>query len=114
MMTTARSRAVRELNDHGAGFGWLTALRAPQIAALAADDGPLQTSVFDTHNSAEFTHPLSPGEPLIDCRNPALTTERARKRGALLDATEAALPPDHVAVRAGRLTGAGPVGVRVG
>jgi transposase len=37
MITSARVDALRELG----GFGWVTALRAPAIAALAADDGPL-------------------------------------------------------------------------
>ncbi|TQC37653.1 transposase, partial [Rhodococcus sp. WS4] len=96
------------------GLGWLTALRAPQIAALAADDGPLQMSLFDTQNFAEITHPDYPGERLIVCRNPALADERARKRGELLDATEVALAPIRAAVTAGRLSGAGKIGLRVG
>ena len=36
MITSARVEALRELG----GYGWVTALRAPAIAALAADDGP--------------------------------------------------------------------------
>ncbi|HUZ56683.1 MAG TPA: transposase, partial [Streptosporangiaceae bacterium] len=87
MITTARIDALRELG----GFGWITALRAPAIAALAADDGPLQMSLFDQTNLAEIAHPDYPGERLIACRNPALATERARKRLALLDATDVEL-----------------------
>src|SRR5664279_415747 len=57
MITGARIDAVRKLP----GLGWLTCLRAPAIAALAADQGPLQMSLFDTHNLAEITHPDYPG-----------------------------------------------------
>ena len=53
MITSARVEALRELG----GYGWVTALRAPAIAALAADDGPLQMSLFDQVNLAEITHP---------------------------------------------------------
>jgi hypothetical protein len=110
MITSARVDALRELG----GFGWVTALRAPAIAALAADDGPLQMSLFDQANLAEISHPNYPGERLIACRNPALATERARKRLALLEATDAELSKIVAAVAAGRLVGAGKIGVRVG
>ena len=110
MITSAR---VQELRDLG-GFGWVTALRAPAIAALAADDGPLQMSLFDQANLAEITHPDYPGERLVACRNPALATERARKRLALLEATDTELTKIVAAVAAGRLSGAGKIGVRVG
>jgi hypothetical protein len=110
MITNAR---VQELRDLG-GLGWVTALRAPAIAALAADDGPLQMSLFDQVNLAEITHPDYPGERLIACRNPALATERARKRLALLEATDTELAKISAAVVAGRLGGAGKIGIRVG
>jgi len=110
MITSARIEQLRELG----GFGWITALRAPAIAALAADDGPLQMSLFDQTNLAEITHPDYPGERLIACRNPALATERARKRLALLDATDLELATIAAAVQAGRLTGAGKIGIRIG
>jgi len=110
MITSAR---VQELRDLG-GFGWVTALRAPAIAALAADDGPLQMSLFDQANLAEITHPDYPGERLVACRNPALATERARKRLALLDATDTQLAKITAAVAAGRLAGAAKIGIRVG
>jgi hypothetical protein len=110
MITSAR---VQELRDLG-GFGWVTALRAPAIAALAADDGPLQMSLFDQTNLAEISHPDYPGERLVACRNPALATERARKRLALLDATDTELSKIAAAVDTGRLAGAGKIGVRVG
>ena len=110
MITSARVHELRELG----GFGWVTALRAPAIAALAADDGPLQMSLFDQVNLAEISHPDYPGERLVACRNPALATERARKRLALLEATDTELAKIAAAVVAGRLTGAGKIGVRVG
>lgn len=110
MITSARITALKDLG----GIGWLTALRAPQIAALAADDGPLQMTLFDEQNFAEITHPDYPGERLVACRNPLLAAERARKRGELLAATEAALAPIIAAVTAGRVAGAGPIGVKVG
>jgi hypothetical protein len=110
MITSARVQELRELG----GFGWVTALRAPAIAALAADDGPLQMSLFDQVNLAEITHPDYPGERLVACRNPALATERARKRLALLEATDTELAKIVAAVDAGRLSGAGKIGIRVG
>lgn len=110
MITSARIAALREDTD----LGWLTALRAPQVAALAADDGPLQLSLFDQVDLAQITHPDYPGERLIACRNPALAAERARKRADLLAATDAALAPIAAAVAAGRLVGADRIGVRVG
>src|SRR5450756_629900 len=110
MITSARVQELRELG----GFGWVTALRAPAIAALAADDGPLQMSLFDQVNLAEISHPDYPGERLVACRNPALATERARKRLALLEATDTELSKVVAAVDAGRLAGAGKIGIRVG
>lgn len=110
MITSARIVRLRELGD----YGWITALRAPQIAALAADDGPLQLSLFDDTNLAEINHPDYPGERLIACRNPVLADERARKREALLAATEANLTKISTAVTAGRLRGADKIGIRVG
>jgi hypothetical protein len=110
MITSARVQELRELG----GFGWVTALRAPAIAALAADDGPLQMSLFDQVNLAEITHPDYPGERLVACRNPALATQRARKRLALLEATDTELSKIVAAVAAGRLAGAGKIGIRVG
>ena len=110
MITSARIEALRQLG----GMGWITALRAPAIAALAADDGPLQMTLFDQANLAEITHPDYPGERLVACRNPALADERARRRAALLEATDTALAKIATAVGAGRLRDAGAIGVRVG
>ena len=117
MITQARIAALRELNDDpdtATDFGWITALRAPQVATLAADDGPLQMSLFDTQDLAEITHPDFPGERLIACRNPLLAAERTRKRNDLLAATEHLLEPIIARVTAGRLAGADKIGVAVG
>jgi hypothetical protein len=116
MITSARIDALKELStqDDRVNLEWLTCLRAPQIAALAAEDGPLQMSLFDQQNLAEFTHPDYPGERLVACRNPLLAAERARKRGELLAATEDLLAPISAAVSAGRLADAGKIGIRVG
>src|ERR1700687_4413385 len=114
MITSARITALRELGEDGTDFGWITALRAPQVAKLAADDGPLQMSLFDQHDLAEIAHPDYPGERLIACRQPLLAVERARKRVELLAATEKLLGPIIARVAAGRLSGADAIGVAVG
>jgi Transposase DDE domain len=110
MITTTRITELRELD----GMDWITALKAPAIAALASDDGPLQLSLFDTQNLAEITHPNYPGERLICCRNPILAQDRARTRQALLAATEKDLAKIAASVQAGRLTGADNIGERIG
>jgi hypothetical protein len=110
MITSARVRALREAGD----FGWLTCLRAPQIAALARDDGPLQLSLFDEADLAEFTHPDYPDERLVACRNPLVAEERKRKRAELLAATEESIAPIITAVADGRLVGAEKIGLRLG
>ena len=113
MITSARIDALRA-EKTTQKMGWLTALRAPAIAKLAADDQPLQMSLFDEQDLAEITHPDYPGERLIACRNPALADERARKREELLAATETLLGKTVAAVRAGRLQGADKIGLKVG
>jgi hypothetical protein len=115
MITSARITALRELNtDTATAFGWITALRAPAIAALAREDGPLQMSLFDTQDLAEIAHPDYPAERLIACRNPALAAERARKRNELLQTTEVDLTVIAERVARGTLTGAGKIGEAVG
>jgi Transposase DDE domain len=71
-----------------AGLDWITALRAPAIQALVAEDGPLQLSLFDQRDLAEIASPDYPGERLVVCKNPDLAAERRRKREDLLAATE--------------------------
>jgi hypothetical protein len=111
MITTARIEALKELDG---SYAWITALRAPAIRKLMADDGPLQLSLFDEQDLAEITSPEFPGERLIACRNPALAGERARKREDLLAATEKQLVPVISRVAAGRLAGAAAIGAKVG
>ena len=117
MITSARIEALRKLNDNpdtATDFGWITALRAPAIAKLAADDGPLQMSLFDTQDLAEISHPDYPGERLIACRNPALAAERARKRSELLAATDKLLAGVADRVTRRTLAGAHKIGIAVG
>ncbi|MGO9781123.1 MAG: IS1634 family transposase [Streptosporangiaceae bacterium] len=117
MITSARIRALNQREDgtpRPDPYGWITALRAPAIKKLMADDGPLQLSLFDQQDLAEITSPAFPGERLIACRNPVLAADRARKREDLLAATEKLLAPILARVQAGRLTGAGPIGVEAG
>ena len=85
MLTSARIREEVE----PAGLDWISCLRSDAIQKLASDDGPLQLSLFDERDLAEISAPEQfPRERLIVCRNPLLAQERARKREALLTATE--------------------------
>src|SRR5229473_1273176 len=112
MITSAR--IAEELKP--ATLDWLTALRAPAIQTLAAENGPLQLSLFDDRDLAEIASPDYPGERLIVCRNPALAAERARKRGELLDATEQELISIQARIRRARqpLRGAAKIGLAIG
>ena len=117
MITSARIRALNQLEDGTARpdpYGWITALRAPAIKKLMADDGPLQLSLFDQQDLAEITSEDFPGERLVACRNPVLAADRARKREDLLVATEKLLAPLVARVAAGKLTGAAGIGIEVG
>jgi len=111
MITSARIEALKELDED---YAWITALRAPAIKKLVAGDGPLQLSLFDEQDLAEIESPDFPGERLIACRNPALAEERARKREALLAATEKLLAPLIARVAAGKLAGKAEIGRKVG
>ena len=117
MITSARIRALNQTEDGTARpdpYGWITALRAPAIRKLMADDGPLQLSLFDQQDLAEITSEDFPGERLIACRNPVLAADRARTREDLLTATEKLLAPILARVAAGKLTGAAGIGIEVG
>jgi hypothetical protein len=118
MITSARIKALNQPEDDGAPppdpYGWITALRAPAIKKLMADDGPLQLSLFDEQDLAEITSGDFPGERLVCCRNPVLAEERARKREDLLQATGKLLAALTARVAAGRLAGAARIGVEVG
>lgn len=112
MLTDARLREDLQPNE---GLDWITALRAPAIQALVAG-GALQLSLFDQQDLGEITHPDYPGERLIVCKNPLLAAERARKREALLEATERELAAIAAATaRAKRpLRGQARIALRVG
>jgi len=99
-----------------ARIDWITALKAPQIQKLAAEDGPLQLSFFDEHDLAEIVSPDFPGERLVVCKNHALAEERKRKRHELLDATEQDLKKIQQRIVRQRqpLRGADEIGVAVG
>src|SRR5258708_29543050 len=117
MITSARIQAMNQLEDgtqRPDAYEWITALRAPAIRKLMADDGPLQLSLSGQQDRAEITSGDFPGERLIACRNPVLAADRARTREELLAATEKLLAPIIARVRSGKLTGAGPIGVEVG
>ncbi len=101
MVTTANLAALREKQ-----IDWITALKAPQVKALNAA-GVLPLSLFDDRNLAEIEYEEYPGERLVVCRNPLLADERARKREALLKATEAKLLPIQQRVERGTLHGKG-------
>lgn len=108
MVTKANLEALAQ-----ADIGWITALKAPQVKALAKN-GALPLSLFEERNLAEITDPAYPDERLIVCRNPLVGAERARKRQALLDATAAELDKIAVRVAAGTLQGQDHIGVDVG
>jgi hypothetical protein len=117
MITSARIKALNQQEDGTARpdrYGWITALRAPAIRKLMAEDGPLQLSLFDEQDLAEITSEEFPGERLICCRNPVLAADRARKREDLLQATQTLLAPLIARVQAGRLAGAAAIGVEAG
>ncbi len=113
LLTSAR---IREELAPVEGLDWVSALRAEQIRKLAADDGPLQPSLFDQTDLAEIRHPDFPGERLIACFNPLLAAERARKREDLLQATERELEKVAGATRREKraLRGSDQIGLRVG
>jgi hypothetical protein len=108
-VTKVRVRQLKALP----GAGWISPC-APQVAALARDDGPLQMSLFDDQNFGEITDARYPGERLICCRNPALAGQRAARRGSLLAATEKELGKIRAPVQAGRVKDADKIGVKVG
>jgi hypothetical protein len=109
MLTSARIESLKEVG----GISWISALRGDQIEALV-NSGDLQLGLFDERNLVEITSPKFPGERLVVCKNPALAEERARKREALLAATENELGKVRASVAAGRLKTEAEIGVRVG
>jgi len=109
MVTRANLDAIRDSE----GIDWITALKAPQVKRLVRT-GAFQPSLFDEHHLAEISAEEFPGERLIVCRNPLVAAERARKREALLAATEADLAPIAERVERGTLHDAAEIGLAVG
>jgi hypothetical protein len=109
MVTRANLDAIRQAD----GSDWITALKAPQVKRLART-GAFQPSLFDEQNLAEITSDEFPGERLLVCRNPLVAAERARKREALLEATESDLAPIAERVGRGTLHAAAEIGLAVG
>ena len=111
MLTEAR---IRE-EVAPAGLDWITTLRAPAIRELVSS-GAMQRSMFDDTDLAEIRCDAYPGERLIVCRNERLAEERAHKREALLQATEALLAPIVAATQREkrRLKGKEKIALRVG
>jgi Transposase DDE domain len=98
-----------------AGLDWITALRGPAIKELL-NSGALQLTLFDQRDMASITAPDFPGERLVVCRNADLAAERARKREALLVATEKDLVRIKMAVERKRnpLRGTAEIALAVG
>jgi hypothetical protein len=109
MVTRANLDAITRTD----GIEWITALKAPQVKRLART-GAFQPSLSDQQNLAEAQSDEFPGERLVVCRNPLVAAERARKRQALLAATEADLEPIRERVERGTLTDAAAIGLAVG
>jgi transposase len=110
MVTKANLEAMRSEQ----GVAWITALKAPQLKRLVKD-GVLQLSLFDEQNLAEIEAPDDhPGERLVVCRNPLVAGERARKRAALLEATERELEEITRRVERGTLAGEAAIGLAAG
>jgi hypothetical protein len=80
IVVTDRGIGTKEnvtLISETAEFGFITALKAPQIKKLVKE-GAIQLSVFDELNLAEIAcEKLYPGQRLIVCRNPLVAGERA-------------------------------------
>ena len=109
MIKQARIEALRAKG----GVDWVSALDSRQVQRLR-DGGAIQLSLFDEKDLVEIQSEDFPGERVVVCRNPALATERARKRRELLAATEAALDKVVASVQAGRLKAADKIALRVG
>lgn len=84
MLTTARIKEDLKSVD---GIDWISALKAPQIRKIMADN-QIEKSLFDKQDIAEINHPGYPGERLMVCFNPFLETKREKTRQSLLTATE--------------------------
>lgn len=112
LLTDARIRAALQPVP---GREWVTALRGPALQTLVSA-GRLALACCETTAMVARTAPAYPEERWIACRNPGLATERARKREALLHATERELDKLVHAPPRGqrRLTGQAHIAWRVG
>ena len=108
-------KAIDEYLRGEEGAGWITALNSTSIRKLQ-NQGDIQLSLFDERDLATITSADYPGERLIVCRNPLLADERARKREALLAATEKLLTKVKAKVdrRRNPIRGRAEIGVEVG
>ena len=115
MVTTARIH--QDLQP--AGLDWISALNTRGIRKLLKAPGPgrrppLRPGELLPDAVAETRSPDFPGERLLVCLNPRLREERARKREALLRATENLLGDIATAVENRRLRGKDAINRRVG
>jgi transposase len=117
IVVTDRGIGTKEnvtLLSETAEFGFITALKAPQVRKLVKE-GCLQLSVFDELNLAEIAcEQLYPGQRLVVCRNPLVAEDRARTRRELLAGTEKQLGEIKRRVQAGTLHGEAEIGLAVG
>lgn len=97
------------------GADWITALNSASIAKLERH-GSIQLTFFDECDLASITHPDYPDERLIVCRNPDLAKRRAKRREALMRATEKLLAEiiKKVERKNKPLSGKDAIGVEVG
>ena len=112
LLTDAR---LRQEVQPVAGLDWSPALRGPTIRPLV-ETGSLELTRLAQTDRVELTDPAYPDERLIACRNPCVAEERARKREALLQATERELAAIRQAPQRvkRRLTGQEQSALRVG
>jgi len=80
-------KAIDEYLRDEEGADWITALHSASIRKLE-QCGSIQLTLFDERDLVSITHPDYPDERLIVCRNPELAKRRAKRREALLQATE--------------------------
>jgi hypothetical protein len=108
-------KAIDDFLRDEEGAQWITALNSGSIAKLRRQ-GSIQLSLFDERDLVSITHSDYPDERLIVCRNPLLADERARKREALLAATEKLLAKVKAKVDRKRnpLRGESEIGVELG
>ena len=124
MLTTAR---IRE-DLCPAGLDWISALKSQHLRTLlkrpkpcprqdpATLHAPLRPGKLVADQVAEIRTPDFPSERRLVCLNPRLRTERARKRGDVLQETDQILEQIAAQVRRGKepLRGSEAINRRVG